>query len=319
MSLLCIVDQAIKSCKAEQARMNDHIQLYREILQIMRSQPKAASVDSNSAVAAGAVPAAEISPREKEDLELLERALEKAFCVRTGTGHPAKETNKQSAPLKDPRTSAVPPKEGRQTSAAPSSKQTNRMTSKSGRLDRKEQKKTAPTSLHHAARPGSHGPQQPHASGNCSNGKSLTSSMMIESGDKNDTQSRGRADSDQVAQWKSLRRKTNRLWDKVAALPGEPVPGRSHFMDRMRATFPMDWPRGSPEQTRDLLNRLTHQGCDLAQSYQTEELLDKQTAEAAAELGCKLHEKLQVKTAELQKVVSQVKQGRKQFPNHAFP
>lgn len=47
----------------------------------------------------------------------------------------------------------------------------------------------------------------------------------------------------------------------------------------------MDWPRGSPEQTRDLLNRLTHQGCDLAQSYQTEELLDKQTAEAAAGLG----------------------------------
>lgn len=84
----------------------------------------------------------EISPRDKEDLELLERALEKAFCVRTGTGHPAKETNKQSAPLKDPRTSAVPSKEGRQTSAAPSSKQTNRMTSKSGRLDRKEQKKT---------------------------------------------------------------------------------------------------------------------------------------------------------------------------------
>lgn len=84
----------------------------------------------------------EISPREKEDLELLERALEKAFCVRTGAGHPAKEPNKQSAPPKDPRTSAVPPREGRQTLAAPSSKQTNIMTSKSGRLDRKEQKKT---------------------------------------------------------------------------------------------------------------------------------------------------------------------------------
>lgn len=84
----------------------------------------------------------EISPREKEDLELLERALEKAFCVRTGAGHPAKEPNKQSAPPKDPRTSAVPPREGRQTLAAPSSKQTNRITSKYGRLDRKEQKKT---------------------------------------------------------------------------------------------------------------------------------------------------------------------------------
>lgn len=70
---------------------------------------------------------------------------------------------------------------------------------------------------------------------------------------------RSRADSDQGAQWKSLRRKTNRyfvnsfffitlsawplsfflqsrLWDKVAALPQEPVAGRSHFMGRMRAT-----------------------------------------------------------------------------------
>lgn len=27
-----------------------------------------------------------------------------------------------------------------------------------------------------------------------------------------------------------------RLWDKVAALERKPVPGRSHFMERMRAT-----------------------------------------------------------------------------------
>lgn len=84
----------------------------------------------------------EISSREKEDLEMLERALEKAFCVRTGAGHPAKEPSKQSTQLKDPRTSTLPPKEGRHTLAAPSSKQTNRMTSKSGKLDRKEQKTT---------------------------------------------------------------------------------------------------------------------------------------------------------------------------------
>lgn len=89
----------------------------------------------------------EISPGEKEDLELLERALEKAFCVRTGSGHQAKKPNKPSAPLKDPRASAVPPKEGRQTSAAPSGKQINRTTSKSGRLDKREQKKTGLSKL----------------------------------------------------------------------------------------------------------------------------------------------------------------------------
>lgn len=82
----------------------------------------------------------ETSPGEREDLELLERALEKALWVRTGTGHLTKDPNKQSAPKKEPHTSGVPPKEGRQTSAASRGKQTTRSTSRSGRFDRKEQK-----------------------------------------------------------------------------------------------------------------------------------------------------------------------------------
>lgn len=178
----------------------------------------------------------EISPGEKEDLELLERALEKAFCVRTGTGHRAKGPHKPSATLRDPCNSAVPPKDGRQTPAAPSGKQVNRMTCKSGRPERKEQKKTGlstltsvsrfsedrmftcppayrkksvcslclfllatTTSLHHASKPGSLGPQRPHTSGHCSNEKSVRSSMVPESDalSENDTQSR--CDSDRMA------------------------------------------------------------------------------------------------------------------------
>lgn len=96
---------------------------------------------------AASIKKTEISPGEKEDLELLERALEKAFCVRTGTGHPVKGPKKPSVTPKDPRTAAAPPKDVRQTSVAPSGKKVNRMTYKSGRLDRKEQEKTGLSTL----------------------------------------------------------------------------------------------------------------------------------------------------------------------------
>lgn len=75
-------------------------------------------------------------------MELLERALEKALRVRTGTGSSKKASKKQSAPRKEPGTTAVTSKEGRQASAASKGNQmTTRSTSKSASLDRKEHKK----------------------------------------------------------------------------------------------------------------------------------------------------------------------------------
>lgn len=167
----------------------------------------------------------------------------------------------------------------------------------------------ATTSLHHASKSGSLGPQQLRTSGHCSNEKSITSSMVMGSDilSKNDTQSRCVSDraaashrtksaannSPQENRCFWVANKTNgclvdfcwlniyvfvqkqgrlwsrgtmeifekedkqvicqllfiilsvwplsfilpsRLWDKVAALPWEPVAGRSHFMERMRAT-----------------------------------------------------------------------------------
>ncbi|KAG7242883.1 hypothetical protein INR49_018138 [Caranx melampygus] len=101
----------------------------------------------------------------------------------------------------------------------------------------------------------------------------------------------------------------------------ETWPGRSHFMERMRATvsflfpFPEDWPCGSPNQTKVLVDRLTHQGHDLIHQYRTTELLAKLTPEVATEQGGKknncdsytAHERLQM-TSELQNFADQVKQ-----------
>lgn len=69
----------------------------------------------------------------KEDMELLEQALEKALHVRTGT-RPKKAPTKQSAPQKEMPTAA---KEGGQASAASKGKQTTRRTFKSAGFDRK--------------------------------------------------------------------------------------------------------------------------------------------------------------------------------------
>ncbi|XP_069005194.1 tubulin epsilon and delta complex protein 2 isoform X2 [Embiotoca jacksoni] len=125
--------------------------------------------------------------------------------------------------------------------------------------------------------------------------------------------------SDHAKKWKSLRSKQSRLWDKVIALERKPAPGRSHFMERMRATFPKDWPCGCPDQTRAVVDRLTRQGRDLTQLFQAEEVLTKQTPESATELGGKeikhdsrlTLERLQLDAAELQISADQVKQDWK--------
>lgn len=79
------------------------------------------------------------SPGEKEDIELLEWALEKALRVRTGTGPSKKDSNKQSAPRKEPGTAVVTSKEGTQATAASKGNQTTtRSTSKSARKEHKK-------------------------------------------------------------------------------------------------------------------------------------------------------------------------------------
>ncbi|XP_047215675.1 tubulin epsilon and delta complex protein 2-like isoform X2 [Girardinichthys multiradiatus] len=86
MSLLSAVEEAIKTYKVEQAKLNRTIQYCREILQNLKPQHKAGSEETELADDAAAD--AESSPGEKEDIELLERALEKALWVRTVSEFP---------------------------------------------------------------------------------------------------------------------------------------------------------------------------------------------------------------------------------------
>ncbi|XP_070704051.1 tubulin epsilon and delta complex protein 2 [Pempheris klunzingeri] len=342
MSLLSTVGQVIKSCKAEQDKINGSIQLYREILRALTPQPKTGSEDSDCAEEA--VTDAETSPGEREDIELLERALEKALRVRAGTG-PSKidpERNQQSAPRRGPGTSATSRERMQASAASRGNQTTGRPASKSASLHRKEHKKSDGIVHHHAAKksqqavPASGALHRGHSSTLRSKNKTVRSSVQSgndlgkaaaisttssnnaqpvlhaeESGAHSLPRENGVA-SNQIAKWKSLRSKQNRLWDKVVALQRKPVPGRSHFMERMRATFPNDWPCGSPDQTRALVDRLTHQGHDLTQHCQRKELPAKQAPEAGR-LGDKYDfdltlEQLQLTAPELQSLADQAKQ-----------
>ncbi|XP_073350789.1 tubulin epsilon and delta complex protein 2 [Pagrus major] len=370
MSLLSVVEDAIKACKAEQARINGSIQLHRDILQALTPQPKTGFEESDSAD--DAATDTDTAPVEKEDIELLERALEKALQVRTGTGPSKTDSKKQSAHRrKEPGPTVLTSKEGTQASAASKGSQTTtRLTSNSASLYRKRPGTSASSTVgskssvgcnpvqckttnrntiqtravysagtvHHQA--GRKSQQAVSASGSLDLGQLHTSALhaknktirskvlsgndpgkaaAISTPSSNKTAPashtgesslprQNRTDSDQTAKWKSLRTKKNRLWDEVDALQRKSVPGRSHFMERMRMMFPKDWPHGSPDQTRTLVHRLTHQGHDLIHSYRANELLAKQTPEEATEPGDKTLERLQTAAAELQNFAGQVKQ-----------
>ncbi|KAM6913653.1 tubulin epsilon and delta complex protein 2 [Lycodopsis pacificus] len=273
MSLLSLVEQAIKSCKAEQAKINDSILLYRELLQTRTPQPQTGSDETQCANEAATD--TDRSPGEKEDMEMLERALEKALRVRTGTGCSKKASRKQSPPRKEPGTTAVACKEGTQASASKGNQSTSRSASKSAAS--KEHKKPTGVVDHQAAR-------KPQQAVSTPSNNTVRVSQTEEPGAHGSLLLDGKV-SKQTVKWRSLKSKQNRLWDKVVALQRKPEPGRSHFVDRMRATFPRDWPRGSPDQTRFLVDRLTHQGHGLTQHLQTTELLAKQTWESTTELG----------------------------------
>ncbi|XP_055079837.1 uncharacterized protein LOC117375307 [Periophthalmus magnuspinnatus] len=81
----------------------------------------------------------------------------------------------------------------------------------------------------------------------------------------------------EILKWIHLKHKEKRLWDKILAL--ERKSGMDQFMTRMRATFPMRWPCGSPEKIQSLVHKLSQQGKDPADNRQMGGLMAPQTPE----------------------------------------
>ncbi|KAM9843431.1 uncharacterized protein tedc2 [Aulostomus maculatus] len=352
MSLLSSVEEAIKRCKDEQARINDCIQVYREILKTLTSPPKTALIQSELAEDA----ATDTSPGETDDMKLLEQTLEKALQIRTGTGLSNKDPdrNKTSGSRKEAAASGFSSKEVTQPSApfkgnhittkskarqghkTPGASVSSRGDSRSSASSNPGQCKrtisrhiiqshtVTSTGIRHrqAVKKSQHAvlTSDTHDHSDTSNktagssvlrGENLgkasvrttpPSNNMLPVSHTDDTAAHSLPQQngipyEQAAEWKSLKILQNRLWDKVMAVQRKPVSGRSHFMERMRAMFPEDLPRGSPDQTRSLVDRLIRQGHDLTHQCQSKEPLTQQTLERG----------LQMTAADLRNIADQVK------------
>ncbi|XP_056144544.1 uncharacterized protein LOC130119962 [Lampris incognitus] len=376
MSLFSAVEGAIKLCKDEQTKMHMDMQHYREILQCLKPQNKIVTEDTEEDTEKDP----DILPEEREELELLERALKEALRIRSSTEtlKEPQDCNRQYVAIKEQDGKIVKPKESIRASGTTKLKQaTIRPISKSSSQHRKESK-TSPSSVHgRRATTGHHSKKSrarvngsssqkcpvssaavvPHraprkvqqavsSSSSLNQGQSHASithskyeaiqRSLLSGGDmgkaattlvpshknqksvshKDETSahsSQNGISSEQIARWKSLRSKQNRLWDKVMAMQRKPVPERSHFMERMRTTFLEDWPCGSPDQTRTLLDRLIHQGQDLTHCYQIQQILAKQASKAGTDSGRRESmykgtlESLETMAAELQKCSSNMK------------
>ncbi|KAM4717999.1 uncharacterized protein tedc2 [Anableps anableps] len=356
MSLLSAVEEVIKRYKAEQAKLNRSIQFHREILQCLTPQPEAGFEETE--FADNAAGDAESSPGEKEDIELLEQALEKALRVRTVSEVSKQDSSKSKLSTTPKETENIPALSAVTKEGQPTIKSTK----KSASLHRKGHKKP---SVSHSSRPSAgHKPAQSknitqhhpfsaalaghhqqtvlagfespdQITASLSKKKTVRSNMPRDDGlsksasvpmpSSNDMSFSGTDGSgvgslhqqhgqlsEQTAKWKSLRRKQNRLWEKVITLQRKPEPGRSHFVQRMRAMFPNDWPCGSPDETRFLLHRLTDQGLGLAPVCRAEEQADRQSSETVGGKQTKSHscltpERLQLTAAELHVFADKVK------------
>ncbi|TNM97403.1 hypothetical protein fugu_015559 [Takifugu bimaculatus] len=321
MSLLSSIQQAIKSRKAEQAHLNDRIQVYREILQSLASSPPSSTCYQEPECTSDASADAGASARERKDIELLEQALEKALKVRAGNGPSKKDSKTPSLTPKEMQDAVVVRKEGPLASAPSKGKQSSRSASKSASSNRTQPIHSG--QLHNSAL----NAKEKVTKGKVLSGNDLGNAATVSTSASNNTArvlgtvepgrpslpQQNRTASDEIEKWKALLRKKNRLWEKVADSQRKPEAGRSRFLERMRTTFPEDWPCGSPNQTREQLHRLTLQGLDLTQCYRTKEILDRQPSEVTEDL-CKGLDKgetletLQMTAVELQKFASQVKQ-----------
>ncbi|XP_054891740.1 uncharacterized protein LOC129363581 [Poeciliopsis prolifica] len=360
MSLLSAVEEAIKTYKAEQVKLNRSIQFHREILHSLIPQQEAGSEEEE--LVDNAAADAESSPGEKEDIELLEQALEKAFRVRTGS-----EVSKQDSSKRKLSTTKETDCMPALSAVTKNNQPIIKSNKKSGSLHRKGHKKP---SVSHSSRPSAsqkpaqsknrtqhHPSSAAHAghhqqtvlagfespdqiTASLSKNKTVRSNMPRDDGlSKSASVPRPSSDdmsfsgtdgsgvsslhqhngtlSEQIAKWKSLRSKQNRLWDKVIALQKNPEPGRSRFIQRMRTTFPSDWPSGSPDETRFQLHRLTDQAFNLAHLCQTEKILVNEVPEMDTELPSGEQTKshsgltpagLQLAAAELHVLADKVKQ-----------
>ncbi|XP_052364423.1 tubulin epsilon and delta complex protein 2 isoform X2 [Oncorhynchus keta] len=339
MSLLSLVDEAIKLCKVEETKINENILQYREILRSLRPQQEdGKEIELTDDVEKDP----DVQLEDRREMELLNRLLEKALRVRAGTA-PQKDPQNCPGPKKEP----VDNTQGKGRALTPGGNKGNKngikTTSKPITMDKKESKKYSASHLYRGGRgrmghPVGHsgqgrasmirssvqmqkrsvvskgfppqssgkevkqaGPPSPVSHDQGQSPQASSAHHQVEVSHRSaaatsfqppnwDTVSvshmegmpkahvisppQNGAPTQLLTKWTSLRTKQSRLWDKVLALQSKPVSERSHFTERVKATFSREWPTsGSPADTGAQVDRLTQLCTDLSHCYQSERLL----------------------------------------------
>ncbi|XP_055021372.1 tubulin epsilon and delta complex protein 2 [Boleophthalmus pectinirostris] len=294
MALYIVIEDKLKSWKEQQARIHQSIQLCTEILDVLTSQPR-----SSPGFQSECNLPTDTSQVDKEEIDLLEKALEKALRVRSGLDP---VTGIVKPPLSQNKEGSAATKDSLQSSKGQT--KTDKLISKT--TEQKKQRKYQTTVLsslsmkpadglkclhsnapkktmgglpHHGQHtPPSGSKKQIIKMGGTHSKESFTSTPASFS---KTTESGGNCLIQQeILKWTHLKHKEKRLWDKILALERKSsVPGRDHFMTRMRHTFPMRWPCGSPEKIQALVHRLFQQGKDPTDDRQMGDLMALQTPE----------------------------------------
>lgn len=299
MALNIFLENTIKSRKVEQAQIHESRQLCAEITDVMTSQTRLQlSVESETK------PPADSSPVDKEEIDLLEKALEKALQVRSGSKDSVPRTNTGrpfgSQHGQDASTEGASSSYKGLTKSKLLSKTTDRKDTKKYQTKKADGLKSARTNdpkIKHGKMISNRVKAVPdlgqHTLPSVSNIRKMKSAQLCGRNvnaisDSSSTSSVSvsklvesnrdcRFQHDDTLKWTKLKRKENRLWDKILAFENKPLPGRALFMERMRGTFPMKWPNGSPEKIQVLVHRLNEQAQGLPENRLTDGVRTGQT------------------------------------------
>lgn len=297
-------ENVIRSWKVEQATIHESCQLYREIIYLLTSHPRLPPGLEENVLA-------DTSPVKKEEINLLEKALEKALQIHTGSKpfvtwpnivKPSGTQNDQGAATEytlttfETKSKLVPKttdqkdqRKCRTTVCYTRTKQADGI--KSVRTNDPKITHRNVTSSKALPAHGQHAPpcgskyQMIKTAQLC--GSAVTDSGSFISFSKSVESERNCLfQQEELLKWTNLKLKENRLWDKILAFETKSsTSGRDLFMARMKSTFPMRWPCGSPGKIQAVVHRLIQQGQDLPANKQTGGVLVKQTSGDSTKRG----------------------------------
>ncbi|XP_056609965.1 uncharacterized protein LOC130426961 [Triplophysa dalaica] len=285
MSLLYAVDECIKMCKAEELRLAETIRQCKDVLRSMRM----CVTDVSELEPAGTKD--DIMPEEKQEIELLNQVLKKALKIRSSS-----EAHKELS--SDGDISTFPKKSRNKPAVNDDVKELNhRMRSAGSSVTRggmwtrpvlvrkgssahpfvkgkQSVQKNAPVKISTTSQSKICDFKTTNAEG--PSGDQSTSNSCkprcedVPVSDKHQKSNEQWIQSPLLPLWRSQRTKQSRLWNKILTHQSKPVPERAHFTERLRSTFPSEWPSGCPADARTKLEVLTQRSLDLTHSFHSE-------------------------------------------------